>query len=159
VEDRIGVIERLKLWLKPPRLHDPDFGLLRFMYISNAPEKSYWEADWKFPPLGYDVSIGLPGDQAGPTAEARAFFLSRVTEFERILGLVRPQLDAVFRQWLSRPLGEDMWAFLKLGGFNVENPARTPVEWSVSFETVGERWLGITVPLIGDEAQAAEVDT
>lgn len=155
----MGLLERLKLSLKPPRLDDPDFGPLVFMYISNAPDKSYWEAEWTFPPIGYKVSIGLPGDKAGPLPEARAFFLSRIGDFERLMSLVRPRLDAVCRQWLERPLSENMWADVKLAGFGVEDPTATPVSWDVSFETVGERWLGITIPVIGDAAQEAIVDT
>ena len=112
-----------------------------------------------FPPVGYQVSIGLDGDQSGPTPEARAFYLSRVGSFERTMALVRPRLDAVCRQWLGRPLAEDPWTDVKLAGFGVEDPTATPVSWEVSFETVGERWLGISIPMIGDSAQEAVVDT
>ena len=155
----MALLERLKLTLKPLRRYDPDFGPLLFMYISNAPEKSYWEAEWTFPPVGYQVSIGLDGDKSGPAPEVRAFYLSRVGDFERTIALVRPRLDAVCRQWLGHPLAEDLWANVKLAGFGVEDPGATPVSWDVSFETVGERWLGITIPMIGDSAQEAVVDT
>jgi hypothetical protein len=130
-----------------------------YMYVSNAPEKSYWEAEWMFPPVGYQVSIALDGDKCGPAREVRAFYLSRVGCFERTIALVRPRLDAVFRQWLGRSLAEDLWADVKLAGFWVEDPEATAVSWDVSFETFGGRWLSITIPMIGDVAQEAIVDT
>ena len=41
-------LKRLKLYFNPPKIDDPDFGQLRFMYISNHPEQSYWEAEYLF---------------------------------------------------------------------------------------------------------------
>ena len=155
----MGLLEWLKVKLKPPHLNDPDFGRLTFMHISNAPEKSYWEAEWKFPPLGYHVSIGLPGNRSGPVPAAKLFYLSRIAEFERILELVRPGLDSVFRRWMGRPLAEDIWTDVKLAGFGVDDLTETPLSWDVSFETVGEKWLGITIPMLGDDAQDPVVDT
>jgi hypothetical protein len=155
----MGLIERLKLTFKPPRRDDPDFGSILFMYISNAPERSYWEAEWKFPPVGYEIAISLPGGTEGPTPEGRAFYLSRVAEFDRIMALVRPELDAVCRKWLGRPLAEDLWADVKLAGIGVEDPTASPVSWDVAFETTGKRWLGITIPMLGDSAEKAVVDT
>ena len=70
-----GLIERLKLQFRPPRLDDPEFGPLRFMYIPNAPEKSYWEAEWLFPPVDYKVSISLPGGAIGPLPESAVLSL------------------------------------------------------------------------------------
>src|SRR5262245_41123145 len=132
----MGLLDWLMLTLKPPRLDDPDFGRLTFMYISNAPEKSYWEAEWRFLPVGYEVSIALPGDKSGPAPGAKAFYFSRAAEFERILALVRPGLDAVCRQWLGRPLAEDMWNDVKLAGFSVDDLGETPLSWDVAFETI-----------------------
>lgn len=40
----MSFLDNLKRRLSPTRLEDPDFGPLRFMYISNAPQRSYWEA-------------------------------------------------------------------------------------------------------------------
>jgi hypothetical protein len=155
----MGFFERLKLTYRPPRLNDPDFGPLLFIYISNSPEKSYWEAEWKFPPVGYEVAIGLPGDKTGPTPQGRTFYLSRAAEFDRIMHLVRPQLNSVCIEWLGRPLADDMWADVKLAGFGVEDLTASPISWDVAFETVGKQWLGITIPIVGDSVQKAVVDT
>ena len=154
-----GFFESLRLRLKPLRREDPDFGPLVFVYIANAPERSYWEAEWLFPPVGYPVSIGLDGDQTGPSREARAFYLSRVSEFDRILQEARPQLEKVAREWLDRPLAESLWDDVKLAGFGTDDLKATPPTWEVSFETTGRRWLGITIPMVGDRAQEALVDT
>ena len=118
-----------------------------------------WEAEWEFPPVGYKVSIGLAGDREGPSTESRAFFLSRVAEFERTVELVRPQLDSVCRKWLGRPLADDIWADVKLAGLDVQDPNGTPLSWEVSFETLGNRWLGIAIPIVGDVVGEAIVDT
>ena len=151
--------ERLKLRFKPPRLEDPDFGSLVFIYVPNAPEDSYWEAEWEFPPTGYEISIALPGDPSGPSPESREFYLSRAAEFEQTMNLVRPRLDAVFRDSLGRPLARDPWDDVKLAGIHFEDLEAELVSWDVSFETLGERWLGITIPIVGGVAEEAEVDT
>ena len=153
------LLEWLRLRINPPRLEDQDFGLLRFMYISSVPERSYWEAEWNFPPVGYCVSIGLPGDIEGPSPESRAFFLSRVSHFDHIISLVRPRLESVCRQWLGRPLASNLWSDVRLTGFGVQDPVFTPVSWEISFETTGQKWLGITIPFVGESAQEAVVDT
>jgi hypothetical protein len=31
--------------------------------------------------------------------------------------------------------------------------------WDVGFETTGEKWLGITIPFVGDRPQDPVVDT
>ena len=59
----------------------------------------------------------------------------------------------------SRNLPQDIFTVVKLAGFGVENPKAQPVEWDVSFETTGEKWLGITIPFVGDMAQEALVNT
>ena len=43
--------------------------------------------------------------------------------------------------------------------FGVEDPAATPREWDISFETTGSKWLGITIPFVGDKPQDPVVDT
>ena len=48
---------------------------------------------------------------------------------------------------------------VKLSGFSVENPQAYPVAWDISFETTGDKWLGITIPFVGDEPREAVVDT
>jgi hypothetical protein len=34
-----------------------------------------------------------------------------------------------------------------------------PIRWDVGFETVGEKWLGITIPVVGEEPQKPTIDT
>jgi hypothetical protein len=156
---KMSFLQRLRLRFSPPTLVDPDFGDLLFMYIANAPERSYWECEWTFPKTGDVVSIGLPGTAAGPFPESRAFFLAIPSRFEAILETVRPKLSEVFRTCLDRDIPEDLFSELKLAGFGLEDPKATPVEWDIAFETTGEKWLGITVPFIGDSAQDPAVDT
>jgi hypothetical protein len=152
----LGFFERLRSFFSPPRLEDPDFGTLLQMF-PNKPQ-SYWEAEWLFPPVGYRISIALDGDGRGPAEEVRAFYLSRVAEFEAIIREARPQLEKVAVDWLGRPLAENLWDDVKLAGFGIEDLKQVPPAWDVSFETTGKRWLGITVPMIGDRAQEAQVD-
>lgn len=156
---KMGFLQRLKLRFSPPRLADSDFGDLLFMYIPNAPERSYWECEWKFPKTGDVVSIALPGTEAGPLPESRAFFLTLPSRFDSILEAVRPRLSEVFRSYLDRDLPEDLFSELKLAGFGLEDPAQTPVSWDIAFETIGVKWLGIAVPFVGDSAQEPTVDT
>lgn len=155
----MGFFHNLKLQFAPPKKIDPDFGPIRFMHISNHPERSYWECEWLFPKTGTKVFVALPGDESGPKKEGRDFYLGLVSRFDSILERARPKLAEVSSEWLSAPLPADMFTVVKLSGFDVEEIGAQPLNWSVSFETTGEKWLGIEIPFIGEEAQRATVDT
>ena len=155
----MGLVRNLKLWLSPLRMTDTDFGNLMFMHFSKFPERSYWEGEWTFPCTGSPVAIALQGGENGPRPEAREFYLNLIGSFPQILTLCRPRLEQVFKGWLNQPLPEDVLGVLKLSGFGLEDATQQPVRWDVSFETTGEKWLGITIPFVGDTAGEAIVDT
>jgi len=155
----MNIFRRLKLQFRPPKLSDPDFGQLLFMYISNYPERSYWECEWLFPPTNTVISIGLPGDESGPLPESRQWHLDLIPRFPSILELAKPKLEDVFESQLNKTLPANIFTAVKLAGFAVEDPRANPVEWDIAFETIGENWLGITIPFIGDEPQDPEIDT
>jgi hypothetical protein len=155
----MGLLKELRLRFRPPALVDPDFGRLLFMYIPREPSRSYWEAEWLFPPTATKIAISLPGTPAGPRDSGRAFYLALPMRFEHVLESVRPVLDRALREWLGRPLNLDIWKDVKLAGFGVEDPDVDPIAWDVGFETIGEKWLGITIPFVGDEPQEPAIDT
>lgn len=155
----MGILHNLKLRFSPPRITDLDFGSLLFMFIPNAPERSYWECEWKFPKTGTEISIALPGGESGPLPEARQFYLSLPGRFEQILAAARPQLQEVFRTWLLQDLPQDIFTVVKLSGFGLQDAKAQPVHWDISFETTGNKWFGIIIPFVGDTAQKATVDT
>jgi hypothetical protein len=129
------------------------------MYIPNAPERSYWEGEWLFPKTRSTISIALPGGEDGPLAESRQFYLDLPGRFEQVLSAARPKLAEVFRNWLNQELPQDIFAVVKLAGFDIEDPKAQPLEWDISFETTGEKWLGIVIPFQGGTPQEAVVDT
>lgn len=129
------------------------------MHISKHPERSYWECEWKFPNTGTIVFIALRGDESGPKQEFRRFYLSLPGRFEQIVSASRPKLEHVFKEWLNQPLPPDIFSILRLTGFGVEDPRQPPIHWNVSFETIGEKWLGIEVAFVGDMAMEATVDS
>jgi hypothetical protein len=155
----MGFLRNLRLWLSPLRMADPDFGPLVFMHISKWPERSYWEAQWKFPATGTEVGISLRGDESGPTPESRLFYLSLLPRFDSILTACRPKLERVFQEWRKQELPQDLFSVLKLTGFGLEDPLEQPVRWDVWFETTDDDWLGITIPFAGESPQDAVVDT
>lgn len=153
------ILHNLKLRFFPPRITDPDFGNLLFMFIPNAPERSYWECEWTFPKTGTAISVGLLGGESGPLQEAREFYLSLPGRFEQILAAARPKLAHVFKTWLQQDLPQDIFTVLNLAGFGVMDLKAQPLDWDISFETTGEKWLGIIIPFHGDTPQEAVVDT
>ena len=155
----MNLLKSLKLQFWPPVLNDPDFGQLTFMYIAGHPERSYWEAEWKFPPTGKPVGISLDGDESGPQSAAREWYLGLPARLEKVLQFAEPQLEKALKIWLEHELPEDVFSIVELSGFGVEDPHGEPVVWSISFETTGEKWLGITIPFVGDVAGEAVVDT
>jgi len=105
----MNLFHSLKLQFAPPKIDDPDFGLLRYMYISNHPERSYWECEWLFPKTKTQISIALPGDESGPTKEARSFYLNLTARFEQIVELARPKLEEALVHWIEQPLPKDIF--------------------------------------------------
>lgn len=155
----MGVLRSLRFLFFPLKKDDPDFGRLIYMYISNHPERSYWECEWKFPPTGTVVSISLPGDESGPYPESRTFYKEIIPKYEKILTLVRTQLSIVFKEWLNKELPLDISSELKLSGFDLEEVRARPLKWNISFETIGDKWLGIIIPFEDETPQKAIVDT
>jgi hypothetical protein len=68
-------------------------------------------------------------------------------------------LEQVTKEWLKESLPQDVVATLRLSGFGVEDPSFNPVHWDVSFETLGKKWLGITILFVGRVAMEVQVDT
>jgi hypothetical protein len=155
----MSFLAKLLRRLQPPTIDDPTFGRLLFMRIGRAPSRSYWEGEWLFPPTGTRVAIGLPGGEDGPSPEARVFYEALPERFDWIIESARPGLDDVFQHWLERPISDELWDDVKLSGLGVEDPTATPLEWDVMFETIGKKWLGISVPFIDDAPQRPVVDT
>ncbi len=112
-----------------------------------------------FPKTGTHVFVALRGGESGPTQDARRFYLGLSGRFEQIIEACRPRLENVFLDWLEQRLPTDIFSVLNLSGFSVEDPQEEPIRWVVSFETTGDKWLGITIPFVGDTAMEAEVDT
>jgi hypothetical protein len=140
-------------------MEDPDFGRLLYMYIPRAPGDSYWEGEWLFPATGTKVAIALPGGLDGPEPEARRFYLGLPAQFDLLVKQLRPALDRAFQEWIGRPLNPDLWQDVRLSGFGIEDLKIVPTTWDVAFETTGEKWLGITIPFVGDTPQDPVVDT
>ena len=105
------------------------------------------------------ISIGIPGGEEGPSSAARQFYLDLPGRFEEILEAARPRIVEVFRTCLEQDLPQDIFTVVKLSGFGLEDVKSRPLQWNISFETTGKKWLGIVVPFVGDTAQQAIVDT
>jgi hypothetical protein len=153
------ILDKLKRLFSPRKISDPDFGELLFISMRNSPELSYWECEWRFPNTGTMISIGLPGGEEGPLPESREFFLALPSRFDDILARALPKLEKVFSEWLEIDLPADPFSELKLAGFGLEDPKAETIEWDISFETTGDKWLGIIIPFSGDDPQEAVVDT
>lgn len=129
------------------------------MYMPNNPERSYWEAMWNFPVTQSLVSVTLPGNERGPYSESREFYLRLSERFDDVIDHVRPKIEKVCLDWQLSPLPDDLFSAVKLSGFNLQYPMRDSMRWEVSFETLGSKWLGITIPFVGSEPQSAIIDT
>ena len=132
---------------------------MKYMFIPNHPQRSYWEAEWIFPPTSTPVSIGLDGDDTGPRRDFQEWYLSLPSRFPDLLERAKPALAKVFRTWLDQDLPEDLFSAVILSGFGVKDPSAAIISWDMSFETTGEKWLGITIPFSGLEPGEAVVDT
>jgi hypothetical protein len=146
---------RLRFW--PPRLTDPDFGELLFMYAPRG--HSYWECEWTFPRTGTKIGISLPGDENGPLPESRQFYLKLPGRYDEIIASIRPRLAEEIKSWLQQDLPEDIYSVVRLSGLHLEDPTTQPTKWDVMFETIGKKWLAITIPFEGESPGEAYVDT
>lgn len=154
----MSILGDLKTAVRPLRLVDPDFGKITFIRIKRHPERSYWEGELALA-NGMVASICIPGDEDGPSAAAREFYLKLPERFDGIVETCRPKLEQVFREWRQQDLPENILSVLSSVGFDVENPGSMPVRWGVTFETKGNKWLGIAIPFVDDSAGEAIVDT
>jgi hypothetical protein len=155
----MGFLKNLKMQFKAPRLKDPEFGDLIYMYISNNPSRSYWECMWNFPPTKTEIAIALDGDETGPKQESRKWHLDLVSRYKDILELSQPIIMSTLGEWKIDYKSEDLFNSVKLTGFGVDDPNAHPIKWEVSFETTGNRWLSITIPFVNNVAQEVIVDT
>jgi hypothetical protein len=141
---------------RTPRMVDPDFGELAYM-------GSYWEGEWTFPPTETTISIFLPGDESGPYPESRQWNFDLIPRYPKILELAKPLLTSKLADmadwWLEGDMPEDIFTVVRLTGFGVTDPRTDPIEWNVSFETIGDRWVSVTVNFVGDEPEVASADT
>ena len=64
----------------------------------------------------------------------------------------------MYKSELGEPLPQDIFTTLKLTGFGVKDPYEQPVRWDISFETTGDKYLGVLIPFIGNTAMEPEVD-
>jgi hypothetical protein len=85
----MGLLKELRLRFRPPRIEDPDFGTLLYMYIPCVPTDSYWQGEWLFPPTETKVAIALPGGLDGPDTQAREFYLTLPAQFDFLLKQLR----------------------------------------------------------------------
>jgi len=155
----VGLFGKLFKPFQPLTMEDAEFGRLTFMPIKENPARSYWEAEYVFPPTGAVVSAGLQGTEEGPLPAAREFYRKMEARFADTMKAVTPSLEREFQEWLRRPLSENPWDDLVLSGFGVDDPTADPLAWDVMFETTGDKWLAFTVPFIGDAVQTVVVDT
>jgi len=155
----MNIFKSLKQLFTSPTMEDPDFGRLTFIDISKHPERSYWEAEWVFPPTGTPVGICLDGDESGPRPDYREWYLQLPSRYPRILEQARPVVAKELTFWLDQTMPDDVYQLVKIAGFSVKDPRAEPIEWDVAFETIGEKWLYINIPFVGDEPGEAVVDT
>lgn len=155
----MSIFAKLYSFWAPPRLRDPAFGDLVFIRIPEHPERSYWECEWSFPVTGTDIAIAIPGTEKGLDPIAREFFLALPERFQFFITQCLSPLQEVWLMWFERDLPSDLFSVLSLAGIGITSLGGSAVEWEVSFETTGEKWLGITVPFIGDQPQPATVET
>ena len=121
--------------------------------------KSYWECECVFPPTATPISVVLPGDESGPFAEARAIYLAVIEEFDELVARALPAIGKAYREWTGRALSENVRDDLELSGLAIDSPFADGLSrWQVTFETVGEQWIGITIPFIDGIPQEAVVD-
>jgi hypothetical protein len=155
----MGLLHTLKLRFAPPKFEDPDFGPLTYIFVSNKPDRSYWEGKWTFPPTRSEVLVFFPGLETGPRPESRAYYLGLPRRFDTIMAAVTPTLSAVFQRWYNRPIATEVWSDVTLTAFDIDDAGISPTKCDISFETKGDKWLGITIPLIGDAPGIPVVDT
>jgi len=79
----MSLLKTLKYWLTPLKMTDLDFGTLTFIYVSQNPERSYWECEWRFPSTGTVVLITLDGDESLRTGRGDSVFTIFVIRWQR----------------------------------------------------------------------------
>jgi hypothetical protein len=157
----MSLVKSLRMLFFPPKIVDPVFGKMRFMYISSNPTRSYWECeDWLFPPTNSRIGLSLDGGEDGPKEEFRQFYLNLVPRFESLVRIARPSIEKGYAQFVEKRLPEDLFEALRFTAFHIEKMDGKNTEWNMMFETRSDDyWYAFTIPFVGDTPGEAIVDS
>ena len=158
----MSLFDRSDDWLQvAPQVSDPDFGRMTFWRNAKEPERSFWEGLWSHPTVEEPLYVALPGPFAGPFPEARQFALQLASSarLAAVLQTARSRIEPVFLEWTGRELSADMDDDLNFVGIALEGLGTSPMRWELSFEVLGDEMVFISVPMLGDVAQEAYVET
>jgi hypothetical protein len=117
---------------RPCAIADPELGELTPL-LPAAPEGTvHWEGEWRFPPTGNTVYIGLPGDSGGPAPAAREFLLGLPYRHSRTWAAAQAAIAAA-QSRAAWPVVE-AWV---LSGFHVESVSPGALCWSMALDAPG----------------------
>lgn len=152
----MNFFKRIKLFFSPRVIQDEMLGKLTFIYISNFPERSYWEGEWLFPTTQTVITILLKGGESGPLPEFLEWYRGLPARYSKVIKTVEQKLADAYEELYSKKPPRDFVNQFTFAGASVLDPRAQDVEWDLSFDiTVGDVY-SVTVPFVGDKAGNAE---
>jgi hypothetical protein len=142
------------------RLDDVDFGAIRYVQPLKKYPHGYWrmDGDWKVPFQPQPISCSeIPGDERGPSSEARAFLLEKRDAHEFMWRIAESQLHELMSGWSSFDNLKPREAFFIA---SVAMDSDKPDGWEVCFQTKDTlKWFYFCLQVRGEQVVSNSVDT
>jgi hypothetical protein len=140
----------------PLRIHDPDFGQIRFHNDFGG----YWtmENDWTVPFQAEGVScVDIPGGREGPAQDAREFLLAKKSQPDQLWDLCEPFVRECMSGWDAFDGMEPRETFF-ITCINKDSDVLDG--WEVCFESrAPAKWLYFCLQIKGEEVVTNTVST
>ncbi|NOS93682.1 MAG: hypothetical protein HOP30_17325 [Cyclobacteriaceae bacterium] len=125
------------LFKKPPTIQDPFFGTLRWMGFKDA-SKKYFECSGMFAPTKETIGYIIEADASGPTTAQREFYQFIQANYDVLIEKAIPLIEKEYRQDMEEFKISNFKKEFKVSSLTIPRLENTPLDWDMSFESVGD---------------------
>jgi hypothetical protein len=146
------------LFKKKPVIIDPFWGKMTFIKINKKPEANYIECKPFFEPINQNIEVFIDAETSEPSVEQKQFFLKIQKNYQEITKLVTPIIENEFQNWKDGMKVIDFSKEFTPVGITLPRFEKTPINWSISFETVHDLDHQIEITMQDFEAIGILID-
>ncbi len=125
------------LFKKPVTLQDSFFGQLHWMG-SKDPSKKYFIGSGMFAPTKETIEYIIEAEASGPTTAQHEFYQYIQTNYDALIEKAIPLIEKEFRQDMEEFKIRNFKKEFKVSSLTIPRLERTPLDWDMSFESIGD---------------------